>query len=110
VPPIKKTDGRWACNNLEKTNTFSQHFEKRFYPNPGLDTLPVLNSNDYLDKIPPVTPKEVAKEITNLNLKKAPGFDFITGEILMNCKRRALVKLTALINTCIRLTYISDAC
>jgi hypothetical protein len=25
---IKKTDGRWACNKLEKANTFAQHLEK----------------------------------------------------------------------------------
>jgi hypothetical protein len=55
----KKTDGRWARNNLEKENKF------------GLDTLPVLNLNDYLDKIPLVTPREVAEEMrTNLNPKK----------------------------------------
>jgi hypothetical protein len=108
VPPIKKTDGRWACNNLEKANTFA-HLEKRFHPYSGLGKLPVLNSNDYLDKIPLATPREVAEEIrTNLNPKKTPGFDLITGEILKNLKRKALVKLTMLINACIRLNYIPD--
>jgi hypothetical protein len=67
----KKTDRRWARNNLEKVNTFARHLEKRFHPNPGLDTLPVLNLNDYLDSIPLVTTSEVAKEIgTDLNSKK----------------------------------------
>jgi hypothetical protein len=29
VPPTKKkTDGRWALNNLEKANIFEQHLEK----------------------------------------------------------------------------------
>jgi hypothetical protein len=70
VPPIKRTDGRWARNNLEKANTFAQHIERRFHPNPGLDTLPVLNSNDYLDKIPLTTPRKVAGETrSNLNPK-----------------------------------------
>jgi hypothetical protein len=49
VPAIKKSDVRWAYNNLGKENTFAQHLEKRFHPNSGLDTLTVLNSNDYLD-------------------------------------------------------------
>jgi hypothetical protein len=63
-------------------------------------TLPVLNLNDYLDKIRLVTPREVAEEIrTNL----------ITGEILKNFKRKALVKLTTLITACIQLNYIPDA-
>jgi hypothetical protein len=57
-----------------------------------------------------VIPREVAEEIrTNLNPRKAPGIDLITGEILKNFKRKALVKLTALINACIRLNYIPDA-
>jgi hypothetical protein len=69
VPPIeKKTDGRWARNNLEKANTFAKHLRKAFHLNLGLETIPVLNSNDYLDKIPLVTPREVAQEMrTNLN-------------------------------------------
>jgi hypothetical protein len=68
VPPIKITDGTWARNNWEKANTFVQHLEKRFHPYPGLGTLPVIKSNDYLDKIPLATPREVAEVIrTNLN-------------------------------------------
>jgi hypothetical protein len=52
----------------------------------------------------------VAEEIrTNLKPKKAPGFGLITGEILKNFKRKAFVKLTTLINACIRLNYIPDA-
>jgi hypothetical protein len=67
LPPIK-TDGRWARTNLEKANIFAEHLKNRLNPNPGLDTLPVLNSDDYLDNIPLVTPREVAREIrTDLN-------------------------------------------
>jgi hypothetical protein len=96
---MKKRDGRWARNNLEKANTFAQHLEKRFHPYPGLDTLPVLNLNDYLDKIPLATPREVAEEIrTNLNPKKAPGFDLITGEILKNFKKLLKTKACALLS------------
>jgi hypothetical protein len=63
-----------------------------------------------LDNIPLVTPREVAEGIrTNLNPKKAPGFDLITREILMNIKRKALVKLTMLNNAFIRLNYIKNA-
>jgi hypothetical protein len=98
VPPIKEADERWAYNNLEKALTVA-HLEKRFHINPGLDTLPILNSNVYLDKIPLATPREVAEEIrTNLNPQKAPGFDLITGGSLKNFKRKAVVKLTMLIN------------
>jgi hypothetical protein len=68
VPPITKTDGRWARNNL----TVAQHLEKRFHPHPGLGTSPVLKSNDYLDRISLATPREVAEGIrTNLNPKRS---------------------------------------
>jgi hypothetical protein len=60
-----------ARSNIEEANIFAQLLEKRFHPNPGSDTLPDLSHNNYLDKIPLVTPKEVAEEIrSNLNLKK----------------------------------------
>jgi hypothetical protein len=89
VQRIKITNGRWACNNLKKANTSAQHLEKRFHPYPGLDTLPVLNSSDYLDKIPLVTPREVAEEIrTNLNPKKAPGFISSQGKFLRTLKEK----------------------
>jgi hypothetical protein len=52
MTPIKRTDGRWGRNNLEKANTFAHHLEKRFLPGSGLARLPVVNSNDYLSKIP----------------------------------------------------------
>jgi hypothetical protein len=41
--------------------------------------------------------------------KKPLGFDLITGEILQNFKRKASVKLTTLINACVRLNYIPNA-
>jgi hypothetical protein len=72
--------------------------------------LPFLNSNDYLDKIPLVTPREIAEKIrTNLSPKKAPGCDPITGEILKIFKRKALVKLTMLIDASIWLNYTPNA-
>jgi hypothetical protein len=65
---LLKPDGKWARSNLEEANIFAQHLEKRFRPNSGSDTLPDLNHNDYLDKIPLVTTKEVAEGIrSNLN-------------------------------------------
>jgi hypothetical protein len=89
VPPIKKQLEDGAHNNLENANTFVQHLEKRFHPNPGLDTLPFLNLNDYLDKIPLVTPREVAEEIrTNLNPKKHLDLISLQGKFLRTLKEK----------------------
>jgi hypothetical protein len=58
------------------------------------------------ENIPSMTPTEVANEIKrNINPRKAPGFDPITGEILEQLPRNGLVKLTHLINTSFILKY-----
>jgi hypothetical protein len=58
------------------------------------------------EEISSVTPKEVAKEIKrNINPRKAPDFDLITGEILKQLPRKGVFKLTHMINTSFRLKY-----
>jgi hypothetical protein len=57
-----------------------------------------------------VTPKEVANEIKrNINPRKAPCFDLITGEILKQLPTKGVVKLTHLINAPFRLQYTQQA-
>lgn len=110
MPPIRKPDRKWARNNLQKANIFAEHLKTRFHLNEGDDALLHLNSNNYLDKIPLVTPKEVADEVKkNPNAKKAPGYDLVTGETLKRFQKKILLKLTTLINACIRLNYVPDA-
>ena len=46
------------------------------------------------------------KEKDNMNPKKAPGYDLITGEILKNLPRKSIVKLTNLINADFKLRYV----
>jgi hypothetical protein len=41
----------------------------------------------------------------NINQKKAPGFDMMTGEILKQLPQKATVKLTNLYNAAYRLKY-----
>lgn len=44
----------------------------------------------------------------NIKLKKAPGFDLITGEILKQLPRKAVVKLTNIINAAFRLKCVPN--
>jgi hypothetical protein len=68
--------------------------------------LPVEN-----EEILSVTSKEVANEIKrDINPRKAPGFDLITGEILKQLPRKGVVKLTHLINAAFRLKYTPQVC
>jgi hypothetical protein len=59
------------------------------------------------EEIKLVTATEVKNEINNnINSKKAPGFDLITGEVLQQLPRKAILKITNLINAAFRLKYV----
>lgn len=108
IPPIRSMDGSWARNNQQKATQFSEYLENIFQPNPAEDSEGRLDAIglDSLD-IPLVTLKEIKLEIKmSTGLRKAPGFDLITGRILREIPRQALVKLTNLINASFRLKYV----
>lgn len=44
----------------------------------------------------------------NIDVKKAPGFDLITGQILKKLPRKGIVKLTNLINAPFRLKHVPE--
>jgi hypothetical protein len=59
------------------------------------------------EEIKLVTTTEVKNEIkNNINPKKASRFDLITGEVLQQLPRKAIVKITNLINAAFRLKYV----
>lgn len=111
VPPIKLDNGQWAVSSAQKAARFAQHLEQIFQPHE-------TNSNDFIVddesivqeelEIKLVTPREVSSEINRLRLKKTPGYDLITGEILRNLPRKAIIKITTLINACFRLKHVPD--
>ena len=105
-PPIRKVDGMWARSNQEKADTHADHLENVFKPHSDEDheLPPVQNQDD--QRIKPVTPQEVNKEIKNLNLKKSPGYDLVTSQILKELPPKGIMKLTHLFNSAIRLRYV----
>jgi hypothetical protein len=108
TPPIKKLDGSWARNNEQKSLRFAEHLENIFKPNTA-DNNEVLSNVVLQDSVEILltSPAEVKREIrTNINPKKAPGYDLITGQILIELTRKALVMLTNLINASFRLKYV----
>lgn len=111
VPPIKNEDGSWAVSNRDKAEVFALHLENTFKPNEGTTDFPTngFARQTTVDKIPWVTPKEVTCEIKNLNSKKSPGYDLITGEIMKQLPKKGIIMLTYLINTSFRLKYVPKA-
>lgn len=106
-PPLKNADGTWARSNSQKAYRFAQHLEAIFQPNEGENHDTWATPIQEEVEIRPTTPKEVFDEIkTSINPKKAPGFDLITGEILKQLPRKAIVKLANLINASFRLKYV----
>jgi hypothetical protein len=108
IPPIRKEDGKWARNDERKAERFANHLEKTFQSHrqqEGEITWKATMQEG--DEITPGTPQEVNEEIKeNVSPKKAPGFDSITGEILKQLPRKAVVKLTKLISAAFRLKYV----
>jgi hypothetical protein len=107
IPTIRKEDGSWARDDEQKAELFADYLEQIFKPNEqqsrNKDELILSEENE---EIPSVKPKEVANEIKrNINPRKAPGFDLITGEIPKQLPRKG-VKLTHLINASFRLKYM----
>lgn len=105
--PIRKTDGTWAKNNKEKAEIFAEHLAGIFQPNIGVSDIDVDNiTNNYVNSIPLVRRKELLKEIKGLKIKKAPGFDLITAQVLKNLPKKAVKFLQLLMNAAIKLTHI----
>jgi hypothetical protein len=53
--------------------------------------------------ITPFSPAEVSAVIARLNVRKAPGYDLISGKVLQELPPTAIVLLTTLYNSMLRL-------
>jgi hypothetical protein len=107
IPLIRKQDGR---TNKEKTNLFADYLATVFTPNIDNnnedDVETFLNASCQLS-LPTraFTPTEVRNIINLLNPHKAPGYDLITGALLKNLPQMAIVLLTTIYNSMLRLCY-----
>lgn len=103
IPPVKTREGNWAKSSREKANTFAEYLEDVFKPYEDKDYQGIEARCEEDRPIRPVTAKELAKEIKEgINIKKAPGFDLITGEILKQFPRKGLKKTSADYKCCIQ--------
>src|SRR5204863_7083101 len=92
IPPIKLADGNWARDAKEKANAFANHLQTVFKPFPSvIPDEEEATINNFLDA-PfqmdlPIKNFKYTKVKTilqhNLNPKKSPGYDLITGKVLM---------------------------
>lgn len=109
IPPLTLPNGTWARDNKEKAEIFAKHLCDVFKPN---DTVQPPNPEirDFLDSpnqlslpIQSFTPSEVSKFIkTELKPFKAPGYELITGKILKELPKKAIMFLTFIFNAILR--------
>lgn len=112
-PPIRKEKGKWARSNAEKAQLFAEHLSEVFKPHktecPSEDDNinDFLNSADQLEMpIKSFKKKEIRSMINkNLNPKKSPGYDLITGRIIKELSNRGIKYITQLFNAIMRLEY-----
>lgn len=110
VPPIRKEDGSWARCDQDKAEMYARHLEHAFQPNNIASELDIEQNqplSETREKIKYFTPIEIAKEIdTNINIKKAPGYDQINPKILKELPKKAMIHLTHIYNAILRTEYV----
>jgi hypothetical protein len=55
--------------------------------------------------IKPFSPKELVEALAQTNVRKAPGYDLISGKVLKELPKKAITLLTILYNSILRLSY-----
>lgn len=118
IPPIRRKDGTWARNNEEKASGFAEHLEDVFKPFDSELTLEEENEIHRFLEEPPqvdipinkVTLSEIKGTIQKeINPKKAPGFDLITGKLLKKLPEKGLKCILYIFNASLRLGYFPIA-
>lgn len=111
IPPIRKPNGAWARSNTEKANEFAEYLAN-VYTTPQINNNNDVEIENYLNTpcqlsppTKPFSPTEIRKEIGLLNPRKAPGYDLIAGDILKNLPKKAIMLLTNIYNSMLRLCY-----
>lgn len=113
-PPLRKLNGNWTRTNRDKAETFANHLANVFQPwdiksnvTDKNDIENFLSSPHQLDlPIKKIKIKEVKSIIQNeMNPKKSPGFDLITGKVLQELPSICIKYLTFIYNAILKLRY-----
>ncbi|KMQ86419.1 reverse transcriptase [Lasius niger] len=114
ISPIRTESGKWAKSNEEKAELFANNLNKVFAPNlreiPPEEEEEIHQSlkSDYQpgQPIKKFNIKEIEKIIlTDLNIRKNPGYDLITAKILKELPSIGHRYLTHLYNAILRTSF-----
>jgi hypothetical protein len=112
-PPLRKQDDSWTKSDKEKAELFGNHLKNVF--SPIINAFPndfeteisqCINVPHQLDiPIKKILMTELLQAIDHLNVKKAPGYDLVTGKVLKELPGTAHKFLLHLLNACLHKTY-----
>ena len=113
IPPIRKTNNKWARSDIEKAETYAEYLESVFEPFPSeltneqeTELLQLESLSDNSTPIKQIKVKEVKKFIRKkIKLKKSPEYDNINGKIVKELPLKALRLMTIIFNSVLRLQY-----
>ena len=113
--PLKMNNGCWAKTDSEIAAEFSRHLAEVFKPHPrqasisdDSNIIAETDESSYQQcsaKSSPIRKSEVLKEIQNLKLKKAAGYDLISPKVLKELPSEGICLITYIFNAILRLFY-----
>lgn len=106
--PIRDAGAQWAKTNNQKVELFSNYLSNIFSENDIEQSNSILYNEDAQQavRIDEVSTNEVREEIFKLKLKKSPGFDLITSEVLRHLPFNCLNRISQIFNACFRFQYV----
>lgn len=112
IPPLGNASSGWARSDQEKATVFAEHLRKVFQPQPESDPKHTKEVNEYLQSpnqmclpVHSTSPKEVIREIKNLQEGKAPSYDLIDATLLKHLPFKGCMKIVNIFNACLRLEH-----
>ena len=111
--PLKNNDNTWCTSEIGKAELFRTHLATVFQPHSNISNPQFTEEvKDYLTTPLPVylppkafSPNDISRCILSFPLRKSPGYDLITAEIARQLPKKAIILLTYIINSILRLSH-----
>jgi hypothetical protein len=109
--PIRVSDGTWARSDAEKASIFAHHLSKVFTSNEQIGSQNLPHDETVISDIPPTKYKwhvvqKMIKE--NIDSKKAPGHDLISGKMLKELPKKCIKLITYIFNAVMKTGYYPE--
>lgn len=118
-PPIKNSSGEWARSDGDKAEAFAQHLQQVFQPWPaagGRDSDDLTSAEDQEPReesvrrqIKHFTQREILHVLQHeIHPRKAPGYDLVTGKVLMEVSGLCISYFQKIFNAILDLGYFPE--